>query len=721
MSEPIFLHPKRFSEGASFGFRVFPIRPRGKIPAVSWTNFKQQAASSELISEWDASECNVGVICGPASGIAVIDIDSPEAQSFYEALELPATPCVKTAKGFHYYYRYPVEGVRNRVGVEGMQIDVRGDGGYVVGAGSVHESGILYEWVCSPNEVVLAEMPETLLNLVGNSPPAHAKHPKCIPALAADTSTEANRFTWILEQRIAEKIERLEKAKEGHRNDTLFKVAVSLANDVAGARANWGVYAARLRLEAVKLGLAEEEVDRTLASAWRNGSSKPTEWMNAAHEWVYLSNPQIFLHLESGNSLRRQGFNSAFAGSWLGKGFLDNFLFKFSLIEIFYDVTYDPVSGKKIILKDGLRYWNSYHPSNIQPEKGDATPFIEFLDYLVPEELEKSHLLKMIAWTVRNPGKKLRHALLLRSARQGVGKSMLIDIWGTLLGERNVRKTTTEEMNSSYQAYVKETLLVVVEELNWGFGPTAYNNLKELITGDVARVNEKYLPQRDWPNHASFAFLTNIQAPIMIEEHDRRIFYINSPAEPKSKEYYGSFARWWKSNLQTIRWYMDLVDLSTFDPYAPPPMTVAKRDLIVDSSDDLTIELATMIELRKGPFGRDIVTLDEVASLLGPLMRFKSQRELRRALTNLGAKPLGQQRVSGTWIGEVFADAPKRESLWAIRHVSFWEDSIAVERAREFGRTVGMLAAFDAELMPVIHGKRWPGGEDAFLQQFKDD
>src|SRR5207247_8672380 len=42
------------------------------------------------------------------------------------------------------FYRHPGGTVSNKVHVNGMALDIRGDGGYVVGPGSVHPTGIVY-------------------------------------------------------------------------------------------------------------------------------------------------------------------------------------------------------------------------------------------------------------------------------------------------------------------------------------------------------------------------------------------------------------------------------------------------------------------------------------------------------------------------------------------------------------------------------------------------
>lgn len=48
-------------------------------------------------------------------------------------------------------------------------MDIRGDGGYIVGPGSLQPNGSVYAWEKSPGQFTLAEMPEWLAEALGDS------------------------------------------------------------------------------------------------------------------------------------------------------------------------------------------------------------------------------------------------------------------------------------------------------------------------------------------------------------------------------------------------------------------------------------------------------------------------------------------------------------------------------------------------------------------------
>lgn len=152
------------------GFSVIPLLPKSKKPAiVSWREFQKRLPTEEVLTSWfgNGSRNNIGIVTGAISGLAVLDADSAEAVEWCET-NLLQTPIVKTARGRHYYFKYR-PGIRNSVNINGLKLDLRGDGGYVVAPPSVHESGIDYEWIEGQglDDLPLADLPEILLAKTG--------------------------------------------------------------------------------------------------------------------------------------------------------------------------------------------------------------------------------------------------------------------------------------------------------------------------------------------------------------------------------------------------------------------------------------------------------------------------------------------------------------------------------------------------------------------------
>lgn len=167
------------------GWRVLPIKPGDKRPPMnSW----QHAASSDerVVRNWFAGlyrDHGLGVATGPDSGLWVLDVDVAAGKSGDETLAelerahgpLPDTVETHTGSGGrHLFFSWPTDGrvprtTRDRLGAG---LDVRGEGGQVLVAPTIHPNGQPYIWTIdrSPDDVELAAAPEWLLALVCDDP-----------------------------------------------------------------------------------------------------------------------------------------------------------------------------------------------------------------------------------------------------------------------------------------------------------------------------------------------------------------------------------------------------------------------------------------------------------------------------------------------------------------------------------------------------------------------
>lgn len=149
------------------GWAVFPLRPADKVPLTAH-GLKDATTDPERITAWwtDHPTANIAVATGEISGVVVVDIDGPDGERALAALgSMPPTPVSNTGKGRHLVFRRPPDGLRNSAGKLGPQLDVRGDGGYVVVPPSVHPSGSVYAWErgASPAKVDAADVPAPVL------------------------------------------------------------------------------------------------------------------------------------------------------------------------------------------------------------------------------------------------------------------------------------------------------------------------------------------------------------------------------------------------------------------------------------------------------------------------------------------------------------------------------------------------------------------------------
>lgn len=164
-------------------WHVFPIKSREKVPVVKWADVATNDPSM-VNGFWDNfPDANIGIACGERSGIVVLDIDPQHGgrDSIIALTEkhgaLPKTLVSKTGSdGEHLFFKYPkgIE-IRNSAGKLGKGLDIRANGGYVVGAGSIHPNGNQYEWLVD-FETEIAEMPQWMIDILKE--PARKEQPQ---------------------------------------------------------------------------------------------------------------------------------------------------------------------------------------------------------------------------------------------------------------------------------------------------------------------------------------------------------------------------------------------------------------------------------------------------------------------------------------------------------------------------------------------------------------
>jgi len=151
----------------------FPCASRSKTPLVKWRSMA--ASDPALIRDWKVRypNCNWGVVCGPESGIWVLDVDGDKGRESLTRLEtehgkLPPTLVSRTGReegGEHRWFRYPSDAeISCSAHKLGAGLDVRGSGGYVIIPRSIHPTGAVYKW-CGPLHPI-ADAPAWLLQIL---------------------------------------------------------------------------------------------------------------------------------------------------------------------------------------------------------------------------------------------------------------------------------------------------------------------------------------------------------------------------------------------------------------------------------------------------------------------------------------------------------------------------------------------------------------------------
>lgn len=236
---------------------------RGKHPAVAFT--RTHTADPEQVKRWFSDQLwNVGVAVGACRGPAgehllVVDSDRPgaiedAAASFGYAHTL--TMRTITSKGYHDYYWAPASmRLGNGLGALRGRFDgdVRAGNAYVIGPGSVHATGVIYE-VFDPEQPPVQAPPWLLEALT-----ARPVTPQVRRTADRSVARRGGRLTGLIRFVL--------DSPAGERNSRLYWAARRAFEQESAADSS---VASALLDAATHIGLPESEARQTITSAYRS-------------------------------------------------------------------------------------------------------------------------------------------------------------------------------------------------------------------------------------------------------------------------------------------------------------------------------------------------------------------------------------------------------------------------------------------------------------------
>ena len=264
-------------------------------------------------------------------------------------------------------------------------------------------------------------------------------------------------------------------------------------------------------------------------------------------------------------------------------------------------VGFDP-TGKDVRIK--LNTWRGF---DLKPSRGDCHAICDLASFICSAEKNNTEaekfLLDSLAHQVQHPGVKLGSAIIVQGP-QGTGKSTLFNVMMSIFGQyaKTLNQRALEDKFNS--DWVENTLFVKCEEIAassdvWH----VKGEVKDLITGEYLRANEKNAVARNIRNRMNFVILSNETIPMPLERDDRRFLVIRTPP-PASIDFYREVhAEIENGGVERFFNFLLTRDISQFHPKTIPPMTESKRRLINASapSEQVFIEewLAGQIEFGK--------------------------------------------------------------------------------------------------------------------------
>jgi hypothetical protein len=322
------------------------------------------------------------------------------------------------------------------------------------------------------------------------------------------------------------------------------------------------------------------------------------------------------------------------------------------------------------IPRPGGATYNLYRPPLLGPEAGDPTRADAWVDHLrlLFGTNHTEHLIKWFAHRVQRPGEKLNHGLVLWGD-QGIGKDTALVPVIQAVGPWNAPPITPTMFMGRFNGFVRSVILVINEGRDLGGGDqdgggsvsrySLYEKLKSVTCSppEVLRVDEKHLRAFLVPNLTAVIVTTNHTNGLYLPQDDRRFFVAESRVRRAElgPEYFNRLWAWYVAGgIGHVTAYLHTVDLSDFNPNAPPPKTRGWEQMVAAGKVPENTELVDVLERLRYP---EAVTVEQITRLL-PVEMAEHWRDVR------------QRRQVPHWMAEVGYEVTRspqaKDGLWRV-------------------------------------------------------
>jgi len=290
------------------------------------------------------------------------------------------------------------------------------------------------------------------------------------------------------------------------------------------------------------------------------------------------------------------------------------------------------------IEKKGATTFNWYRPPRI--ELGDASkagPWIEHVHKVLHAGNDADHCIKWFAHRVQRPAEKINHGLVIGGA-QGIGKDSMLEPVKHAVGPWNFHDVSPTHLLANFNSFARSVILRVNEGRDLGeVDRFKFYDRTKIYTAappDVLRVNEKFIQEFYVFNVLGFILTTNHKTDgIYLPADDRRHYVAWSDREKEdfTPAYWNELWSFYGGGgLEHVAAYLTELDISGFDPKAPPPKTPAFWNIVSVGVAPEDAELADVIDKLKNPDALTII--DVIAAAEGETAVWLMNRGNRRSL-----------------------------------------------------------------------------------------
>jgi hypothetical protein len=335
-----------------------------------------------------------------------------------------------------------------------------------------------------------------------------------------------------------------------------------------------------------------------------------------------------------------------------------------------------------------------YRPPTIV--HGDATKAGPWLDHIrkVFNKDDANHIIVWCAHRVQFPQIKINHALVLGSEDHGIGKDTVFEPVRHAVGPWNCSEVSAQKLLGRFNGYLKSTVLRINEVRDLGDMTRYqfYEHTKPYMASppETLECDEKNLREHRVLNCMGVIITTNHKTDgLFLPPEDRRhyVAWSDRVQGDFDEDYWKRIYRWYDDGGNGhVAAYLAQLDISSFNPKAPPPKTDAFWEIVNANRAPEDAELADVIDKIKDRFSKQ--NIPHVVFTIADLAQFASEdikemfqdRKNRRAiphkLSKCGYVPVrNTQAKDGLWVVE-----GKRQVIYAPKALSLSDQLALAEK-----------------------------------------
>lgn len=221
------------------------------------------------------------------------------------------------------------------------------------------------------------------------------------------------------------------------------------------------------------------------------------------------------------------------------------------------DLCFRPEMPSGALVTEGPRQLvNSYVPYEPRVLAGDASPFLNHLALMLPDERDRTILLHWMARVAQTPGRKLQWWPVVQGVK-GNGKSTLLALMTYLAGEDHSHLVNVEALaktGGQFNSWIRRKTFLGLEEVKTNEKRDLLEVLKPFVTNDRLPLEGKGTNQTTGDNRANGMALTNHVDGLPIDDDERRYGVFMTGQQSKvdlardgmTSPYFADWRDWWR-------------------------------------------------------------------------------------------------------------------------------------------------------------------------------